>query len=283
VPLFFQLLGHMGASPWEILAQRIVWGAPAGVLFVLWARQGRTALSLFRKPKTLGWLALSAGLIAANWSAFIWAVNSGRVLETSLGYYVLPLLNMAAGAALFGERIDRAGLAAVALAAAGVVLQTAALGRLPIVALFLALTFGGYGIVRKHAPAEAQTGFLIECLLLFLPALAFVFWLQDHGRGSFGHGGSVTWLLVACGPVTAAPLVLFAWAARRVPLSALGFLQFISPTITFGIGVLQGEPLGALRAASFVLIWAGVAVYALAAWGRLRRSLSAAPEGAAAE
>jgi chloramphenicol-sensitive protein RarD len=282
IPLVFQLIGRLGASPWEILAHRIIWGAPTGLAFVLVAGQGRAAAAVLRQPRTLAWLALSSILIAANWITFIWAVNSGRVLETSLGYYILPLFNMAAGAALFGERVDRTDLVAIGLAAAGVALQTAALGHLPLVSLFLALSFGGYGVVRKHAPAEAQTGFLVECLLLALPALALVLWQQDHMIGRFGHDLAVSTWLVACGPITAVPLVLFAWAARRLPLSAMGFLQFIAPTMTFVIGVLQGEPFSLLRGVSFVFIWAGVAVFAVAVLRRNRAAVAAAIEAAEA-
>ena len=266
VPLAFQLLGRMGASPWEILAHRTLWGAPAALAFVLSARQGPAALAVLRQPRTLGWLALSAALIAANWITFIWAVNSGRVLDTSLGYYILPLFNMAAGAVLFGERVDRPGMLAMGLAAAGVGLQAVALGHLPLVSLLLAATFGGYGVVRKRVAAEAQTGLLVECVLLAIPSLAFVLWLAARGSGHFGQGVAVSGWLAACGPITAVPLVLFAWAARRIPLSAMGFLQFISPTITFAIGVAQGEPLNGLRALSFGCIWTGVAVFALGAW-----------------
>lgn len=283
IPLVFQLVGRLGASPWEILAHRTLWGAPAALAFVLWARQGREALAVLRRPRTLGWLALSAALIAANWSLFIWAVNSGRVLETSLGYYILPLLNMAAGAALFGERVDRAGAVSVALAAIGVGLQALALGRLPLVSIALALTFGGYGVVRKRVAAEAQTGLLVECLLLAGPGLAFVLWLDAHGGGHFGHGLATSAWLMALGPLTATPLVLFAWAARRIPLSAMGFLQFIAPTITFAIGVEQGETLGALRALSFAFIWAGVAAFALGAAHKGRAELAAVAESAPAE
>ena len=283
IPLALQLAGRLGASPWEILAYRTLWGAPAALWFVLWARQGRTVLGLRRQPRTLGWLGLSAALIAVNWSTFIWAVNSGRVLETSLGYYILPLINMAAGAVVFGERLDRVDLAAIGLAAAGVTLQALALGQLPLVSLALEVSFGGYGVVRKRVAAEAQTGFLVECLLLAAPGLAFALWLESRGLGHFGHGLAVSAWLAACGPLTALPLVLFAWAARRAPLSAMGFLQFITPTITFAIGVAQGEPFSPLRGASFVLIWAGVAVFALGALRRSRPATAAATEAAAAE
>lgn len=282
VPLLFQLIGRLGASPWEILAHRTLWGAPAALAFVLLARQGRATLGVIRDRRTLGWLTLSAGLIAVNWSIFIWAVNSGRVLETSLGYYILPLINMAAGALIFGERLDRLGVAAIALATLGVALQAAALGHLPLVSLLLAISFGGYGIVRKRVTAEAQTGLLVECALLAIPSAAFVIWLQLHGAGHFGQGLKLSAWLIACGPATAIPLVLFAWAARRIPLSTMGFLQFIAPTMTFAIGIAQGEAFSPLRGVSFALIWAGVAVFALAAWLKSRPELRATAETAAA-
>jgi chloramphenicol-sensitive protein RarD len=283
VPLVFQLLGRMGASSWEILAQRTVWSAPAALALVVWARQGGAARALLREPRTLAWLALSAALIAGNWSTFIWAVNSGRVLETSLGYYILPLITLALGAVFFGERVDRMGWLAVGLAVGGVALQTVALGRLPFVSILLALSFAGYSVVRKSVAAEAQTGLLVESAILAVPGLAYVLWLQSHGQGHFGHGLALSAWLLACGPLTAIPLVLFAWAARRISLSAMGFLQFISPTITFVIGVAQGEPFSVLRGVSFGLIWAGVAVFALAAWRSSRPELVATRESAAAE
>ena len=275
VPLVFQAMGHLGISAWEILASRTVWAVPMALVFVLAAKQGREVLAALRTPRTMGWLALSAALIAANWSIYIWAVNSGRVLETSLGYYINPLLAMAAGALIFNERIDRPGAAAIALAAMGVAIQAIAIGRLPLVSLALALSFGGYGIVRKRVTASAQAGLLIECLLLVGPGLAYVVWLQHEGLGHLGASPAATAWLLACGPITAVPLVLFSWAARRIPLSTLGFLQFIGPTIAFVIGVAQGESFTPLRAASFVFIWGGAAVFALAAWRRSRPELRA--------
>jgi len=223
----------------------------------------------------MAWLGLSALLIGANWSIYIWAVNSGRVLETSLGYYIIPLLAMAAGALLFQEKIDRHGAIAIGVAALGVAIQAIAVGRLPLVSLALALSFGGYGIVRKRVAASAQTGLLIECLLLAGPGLAYVLWLAHSGAGHFGAGPAATTWLLACGPITAVPLVLFSWAARRIRLSTLGFLQFIGPTIGFVIGVMQGETFTPLRAVSFVFIWGGVAVFAYAAWRRSRPELQA--------
>jgi chloramphenicol-sensitive protein RarD len=275
VPLVFQAMGRLGISSWEILANRTVWAVPLALVFVLAARQGGEVLAAFRNPRTMAWLALSALLIAANWSIYIWAVNSGRVLETSLGYYINPLLAMAAGALIFHERIDRLGMLAIGLAALGVVVQAVAIGGLPLVSLALAFSFGGYGIVRKRVAASAQAGLLIECLLLVGPGLAYVLWLQHAGAGHLGANLPATAWLLACGPVTAVPLVLFSWAARRIPLSSLGFLQFIGPSIGFAIGVMQGEAFTPLRAASFLFIWGGAAVFALAAWRRSRPELRA--------
>ena len=280
IPLVFQAMGRLGISPWEILAHRAVWAVPVALLFVGLARQGRQVAGALRTPRVLAWLALSATLIATNWAIYIWAVNSGRVLETSLGYYVTPLINMAAGALIFRERIDRVGAVAIAMAAAGVAVQALALGRLPLVSIALAVSFGGYGIVRKQVKADAQSGLFIECLFLALPGLAYVLWLQHSGAGHLGASLPATAWLLACGPITAVPLVLFAWAARRVPLSLLGFLQFIGPTIAFAIGVLQGEAFTPMRAASFVLIWGGAGVFAWGAWRRLHTLTRAVAETA---
>lgn len=269
VPLAFQVIGRLGVGPWEILAHRILWSAPTALVFVLLARQAGQVASVLRQPRVLALLALSATLITINWIIFIAAVNGGRVLETSLGYYINPLVNMASGALLFRERIDRTGKIAMALAAVGVVIQAFALGHLPLVSIALALSFGGYGIVRKQVAADAQTGLFVECLILAIPSLAFILWLENQGGGhSLGDATTTAWLL-ASGPITAAPLALFAWAARRIPLSAMGFLQFLAPTISFFIGVSQGEAFTPLRAVSFAFIWVGASVFV---WGMWRRS-----------
>ena len=281
-PLFFQALGALHVGPWEIVGHRTLWAAPAALLLVVLASQTAELRSVLRQPRTLMWLALSTVLIGLNWGVFVWAVNSGRTLETSLGYYLNPLLNMAAGAAIFRERLDRLGWAAVALAAVGVVVQGLALGHLPWVSLILAFSFCAYGVVRKRTPVSAQTGLFVECLF-FLPfSLAYVVWLQATGAGRMFDGPLTTALLLLSGPLTAGTLALFAWAARRLPYSTMGFLQFIAPTMTFIIGVAEGEAFTPLRAVSFVFIWAGAAVFAYGAWRKLR-SLKLGPEAALAE
>lgn len=275
VPLVFQAMGRLGISSWEILGNRMVWAVPVALGFVVMTHQGGEVRAIFRNPGAIAWLTLSALLIAANWSIYIWAVNSGRVLETALGYYINPLIGMAAGALLFRERIDRLGYLAIALAATGVIVQAVAVGGLPIVSLALALSFGAYGIVRKRVAVSAQAGLLVECLLLAGFGLAYVIWLQTRGLGHLGASWPATLWLLSCGPFTAVPLVLFAWAVRRIPLSSLGFLQFLGPTTGFIVGVAEGEPMSPLRALSFVFIWGGAVVFGYAAWRRSRPELKA--------
>ncbi|TAL29273.1 MAG: EamA family transporter RarD [Phenylobacterium sp.] len=283
VPLIFQAIGALGVGPWEILAHRIVWSIPTAALFVWLARQGPQAMAVLRQPRTLAWLFLSSLLIATNWVVFIWAVTSGRLLESSLGYYINPLVSMAAGALLFRERIDRIGMAAIALALVGVTVQAIALGHLPWVSLVLAFSFGGYGVVRKQVAADAQTGFLVETLLVGLVAVGYIAWQAGQpGASHFSDPVTAAWL-IACGPITAIPLVLFSWAARRVPLSVMGFMQFLSPTISFVIGLSQGEAFTPLRALSFAFIWGGAAVFLYGAWRRSRSVIVAQKIEAAAE
>jgi chloramphenicol-sensitive protein RarD len=261
LPLAMQAMAGAGAGAWEIMAHRVVWGGLAAGVFVLAARQGGHVLKALREPKTLAVLALSSALIAANWITFIWAASSGRVLQTALGYYTIPLVSVAAGAIVFREKIDGLAKIAIALAVVGVAAQGLALGRLPWVSLVLAASFGGYGIVRKMAPVEAQSGLFIECLMMAGPGLAFIGWLVASGGNHFLDGAAPTFWLIMAGPITAVPLAMFSWAARRLPLSAMGFLQFLAPSIAFIIGVIQGEPFGVLHAVSFACIWTGAAVF----------------------
>jgi chloramphenicol-sensitive protein RarD len=270
-PLLFMALGRAGASSWEIVAHRAMWSAPWAALLVLLAGQGEQVKRAFRQPRTLALLALSAVSIATGWSLYVWAVNHGRNLESSLGYYINPLMNMAAGAVLFRERIDRIGLAAIALAVIGVAIQTVALGHLPVISLVLATTFWIYGLIRRHVDVDGQAGLLIECLFMAGPGIIAVFWLSRAGQGVFGHGLGPSLLMSLVGPVTVFPLALFAWSARRLTLATLGFLQFLSPTVGFTIGVATGEPLTPLRLLSFAFIWAGAAMFAYGAWRASRR------------
>ena len=270
MPLMFQAMGRAGISPAEITGHRALWSVFWAAALVLIAHQWTQVLGILRQPKTLGLLTLSALLIGSNWLIFLIAVNHGHTLEASLGYYINPLMNMLAGTLLFRERISRLGWVAVALAVIGVLFQTLALGHPPIMSLTLALTFCLYSVIRKQVAADAQSGLFIECLILTLPGAAYVAWLQMQGQGHLTTSLSDFTLLLLLGPATVIPLAAFSWSARRIPLSALSFIQFIGPTVQFGIGLANGEPFTSLRAISFAFIWSGVLVFAYGAWKKTR-------------
>lgn len=265
IPLLFQGMGRIGADPFEIMAHRTTWAVLWAAGLVLLARQNRQVLDALRNPRVMGWITVSTLLIAVNWTTYVVAVNSGRTLDASLGYYLNPLLNMAAGAWLFRERISRLGMVAIGLAGVGVTLQAVALGHLPWISLLLAVTFCAYGVIRKRVAVDAQSGLFLECLLLAGPGLIWVLWLAHQGVGRFGTSTEASLWLLLSGPATVLPMALFAWAARRLPLSTMGFLQFLAPTIVFMIGMAQGEAFNWLRGVSFGFIWAGAVVYAIGA------------------
>ncbi|MDK2747311.1 MAG: EamA family transporter RarD [Brevundimonas sp.] len=272
LPLLFMALAAHGFGAPEILAHRAVWSVFVAGLFLLLAGQWGEARRVLATPRTLAWLALSAAMIATNWSLYVFATTHHATLEASLGYYINPLLNMAAGAVLFRERIDRWSAVAIGLAAVGVVIQTIALGHVPIIGLTLAVTFCAYAVIRKRVPASAQTGLFVECLVLLPFGALFLAWLATHGQATgFASPAGLAWALVN-GPATVIPLVLFAWSARRLPLSTIGFIQFLAPTLQFACGVWAGEALTPLRIVSFVFIWAGAGVFAI---GAARRSRAA--------
>ncbi|MCG2665166.1 EamA family transporter RarD [Brevundimonas sp.] len=270
LPLLFMAMAAHGFGAPEILAHRAVWSVFVAGLFLLLAGQWGEAKRVLATPRTLAWLALSAAMIATNWSLYVFATTHHATLEASLGYYINPLLNMAAGAVLFRERIDRWSGLAIGLAAVGVVIQTIALGHVPIIGLTLAVTFCAYAVIRKRVPASAQTGLFVECLVLLPIGALFLAWLATHGQATgFASPAGLAWALVN-GPATVIPLVLFAWSARRLPLSTLGFIQFLAPTLQFACGVWAGEALTPLRIVSFGFIWAGASVFAIGASMRSR-------------
>jgi len=275
MPLLFMGQASAGFDAFEILAHRALWSVVFAGGLVWLAGQSPTVRAALRQPRTLAWLALSTVLIAINWGGYVWATTHGATLEASLGYYINPLLNMVVGLWLFREKIDRWGWVAIGLAAVGVLFQALALGRPPWISLLLAFSFASYGIIRKRVPIEAQAGLLIECLFLVPFGIAWVVWLAWTGQGvAFDDPTHLGWAMLN-GPVTVLPLALFAWSARRLPLSTLGFVQFLAPTLQFAIGVWSGEALTPLRIASFAFIWTGAAVFAAAAWYRSRAARQA--------
>ncbi|MDP2765684.1 MAG: EamA family transporter RarD, partial [Brevundimonas sp.] len=219
MPLLFMAQAGLGFDSLEILAHRALWAVAVAGLLVLLAGQGGQVRSALTNPKTLGWLSLSTLLIGFNWGLYVWATTHGATLEASLGYYINPLLNMVVGLWLYREKIDKWGWVAIGLAAVGVAFQTAALGRPTWNSIFLAITFASYGVIRKRVPIDAQAGLLVECLLLVPFGLAWVLWLQHTGAGVAFESPTNTFWALANGPATVLPLALFAWSARRLPLS----------------------------------------------------------------
>jgi chloramphenicol-sensitive protein RarD len=277
MPLYWHVLKAVPAL--QILLHRIVWSTLLVGAFLFW-RNGRGWLrAALARPRVAGLLAASGLLIGANWGLYIWAVNNGHVVESSLGYFINPLLNVLLGVVLLRERLTRPQWASVGVAAIGVLWLTVRFGQLPWIALALAGTFALYGLIRKIAAVDAMAGLAIEGGYLVLPALAVLGWSELHGAGGFlalngpGYGALFDVMLVASGALTALPLIGFAYAVRRVPLSAIGLLQYISPTLQFLIGVLAfHEPFDRDRAIGFAFIWLALAMFASHGVWRARRT-----------
>ena len=270
-PLLFHAMAQQGASAWEIVGWRLAFAIPVALALVVGTGRLAALAALVRQPRVVLLLAVSAIFIALNWMVYVWAVNAGQTLSASLGYYINPLLNAALGAVLFREKISRAGYAAFALAALGVGIQAFSVGANPWIPVVLAASFSIYGVVRRQVKADAQTGLLVECLILSPVAIGGLVWLHHHGGLRFGQGWDVSLLLMVGGPVTVAPLALFAYAARRLPFNVVGFTQFITPTLQFGCGLLLGERLTIVRVVSFAFIWIGAGVFAMDLAMRIRR------------
>jgi chloramphenicol-sensitive protein RarD len=262
--------------PLQILAHRMIWSL-LFLLIVLTVRRQWGWLGLARRPRVLGVFVASACLLSVNWLIYIWSVNNGHVIEASLGYFINPLVNIMFGYVLLKERLRRTQWLAIAVAALGVAWLTWQAGKVPWIALALASSFGGYGLMRKTAPLGALEGLSFETMVLFPLAAAYVVWLTVHGQNAFldTPSNGTRALLMAAGPITAIPLLLFASGARRIPLSVLGLLQYLSPTLQFLLGVwLFREGFTADRLVGFVLIWSALALFALE--GVLNRPQAAA-------
>ena len=262
-PLYWPLLEP--AQPAEILAHRVVWSlVVVGVLLAVRRRFGRLR-DLTRRPRALGGLAVAAVLIAVNWGTYIYGVNTGHVVEASLGYFINPLVTVLLGVVLLRERLRRAQWAAVGVASVAVAVLTLDYGRPPWIALILAFSFGFYGLVKKTVAAGAVEGLAVESAVLLLPALGYLLLLAQSGDGTFGTAGvGEALLLASSGVVTAVPLLLFAAAATRIPLTTLGLLQYLAPVLQFLFGVaLYHEPMPPARLAGFALVWLALVVFSL--------------------
>lgn len=276
MPLYWHLLKAVPSL--QIVLHRVAWGTVT-VCAWLWWKQGRGWVAqALRQPRAAAMLAVSGLLIAFNWSLYIWAVNAGHVIETSLGYFINPLVNVVLGVALLHERLNRTQWVAVGIAALGVLWLTFNYGSFPWIALLLAGSFALYGLVRKLVAVDAVAGLGVENLYLFLPALAWLGWIEAHGGAIASGAGVGTVALLAFGGVlTVLPLVGFAYGVRRIPYSTVGLLQYIAPTLQLLCGILFfREPFGADRAIGFACIWAALAAYAFDGWRRARRMVAAA-------
>ena len=262
-PAYWHLLKAVPSM--QIMAHRVVWSAVLVVGWLLWRQGWDWWRTIAARPRMLAALALSGAVIAFNWGLYIWAVNAGHVVETSLGYFINPLVTVALGVVVLRERLRRPQWIAVACAAAGVAWLTWSAGSPPWIALGLAGSFALYGLVRKLVPVDAVAGLGVESLFMFLPALAYVLWAEaGHGGGFIGGWSLGTQLLlVFSGVVSAVPLVAFAYGVRRIPLSLVGLLQYIGPTLQLLLGVwFFREPFTAVHALGFGAIWLGLAIFA---------------------
>lgn len=262
LPLYLILVRVV--PPVEFVAWRIVWTLPLCLVIAAYRHQLAEIGAALRSPRILATLVLSAALIGINWLVYIWAIQAGEVYAASLGYYINPLVNVLLGTVLLGERLSRRGWTAVGIAAAAIMLLLlgGAITTLWI-SLTLALSFGTYGLLRKRVPVGALPGLTIESLLLLAPALGIAAWYAaGPAQSSFGHDPQLSALIVLGGAVTAIPLWLFAVAARRMPYSMLGFVQFLAPTIVFVLGLtVFDKPLLPAQLAAFVAIWIAIAVF----------------------
>ncbi len=269
LPLYLQQLG--GMDPGVVLAQRIVWAFPTALVAAFALGQSPEIAAALRDRRIRAALSLSACLIGLNWAVYVWAVAEHRVVEASLGYFLTPLANVAFGVALLGERLRRMQAAALALAACGVLVQALTAGAPPWLGLVLCASFATYGYVRKTTNVGAAAGMTVESLILFAPALGLMAFLAARGAPLAPETGLGLALVLGLGPATVLPLALFAFAARRLPLTALGLLQYLAPTLQFLIGVAAGEPVSQGRLAGFALIWAGLLFYTVDALTVARR------------
>lgn len=276
MPLYWHLLKAVPSL--QIVLHRIVWSAVLVVGWLCWTQGARWFRDAVARPRVAWMLAASGVLIAFNWSLYIWAVNAGHVIESSLGYFINPLLNVLIGVLFLRERLRIAQWVSVGIAALGVLWLTFNYGSFPWIALALAGSFALYGLLRKLAAVESVPGLGIESVYLFVPALAALLWSEASGEGGFagGYGAWLDLLLVFGGALTALPLIGFAYAVRRIPLSTVGLMQYLAPTLQFVCGVFVfAEPFDRDRAIGFAFIWAALAIFA--ADGLLRSRRSAVP------
>jgi len=273
VPIFYKSLQTVSA--WEVLAHRVIWSVPVLLIFLA-IRDGKSFWRKLRLPMaSIAWLVLSGLVISLNWLVFVWAVANDHILDTSLGYFGTPLVNVLLGYLILKERLTRPQVIAVVVAAAGTVYLAWFLGKAPWIAITLAISFGVYGLLRKRLSVGPMLGLLWETSLMFLPALAYLLWLSSQSGSQFMNASSsINLLLISSGVVTVLPLIWFNMAAQKLPLSILGFFQYIGPSMSFLIAVLlYGEQFTQGHAVAFGCIWLALALVSIEPFRRARRRL----------
>ncbi len=269
-PIYFKLTAAVPTP--EILAHRIIWSVPFGFLILIWRHQITAVFQALREAKKLLWLTAAALALSANWGVYIWSIQNDQIFQSSLGYYINPLIYVLVGVVFFKERLSRLQTLAIVLAFIGVAVLTLHGRQLPIIALFLAISFTIYGVIRKQIDIGAMPGLFIETLVLSLPAIIYVLWLGAHDQLVFVRADMpLKTLLILAGPITVLPLLAFAIAARRLRLSTLGILQYIGPTLQFVCGLYYGETFTQAHAICFGCIWLAAIIFSYE--GRRHKSL----------
>lgn len=272
LPFYMKALAHVPA--WEVLAHRIFWSVPVAGLVVWWQGQAGAALRALATPRTLGMVLLTASLVSVNWGTYVWSIGVGRAVEAALGYYINPLFSILLAAVLIGERLTRAQVFAIVLAALAVALLAWEAGGVPWVSLVLPVSWGFYAYFKRTLPVEPTQGFLLEVTLLAPPSLVLFGWLERQGASHFLETGTTdTLLLLGTGLVTAVPLMLYAVGAKRLRLSTIAIMQYSVPTMIFLIAVFVfHEPFGLPKLAAFGLIWTALVIYTWSQIAAARRS-----------
>ena len=264
LPLYLHMVGHI--PPLEVVAHRVIWSLPiAGVVLIVIGRTAEVRKAI-TTPSMLGMACVTAGFVTINWLIYVYAIGTGRALESALGYYINPLISVVIGALLLGERMRLPQMIAVGLAAVAVAILAYGAGGLPWISLGLALSWGFYAYFRKTLPIGPNQGFFLEVLILAPAALGYIIYLEASGQGHFFNGvaNNDTWLLMFSGVATAVPLMIYANGAKLLKLSTIGIMQYIAPTIVFGIAVfIFHEPFGLSKLIAFCLIWVALAIYSL--------------------
>jgi chloramphenicol-sensitive protein RarD len=259
LPLYWKLVEEAGA--YEILAHRGIWSLLICISLLALRKQLKSAYVMVRSSRTLSLLFLASGLLTINWGVYIWSVTVNRVVEAALGYYITPLINVTFGVLLLREKLRPSQWIAVALAAAGVVILTLGYGSLPWIALVLAISWGSYSLIKKSLNLGALETLSLETLFAFLPNLVFLFIIQGNGSAEFGSTWTISLLLFGAGAATVIPLLLFNGSTTRLPLSTVGLLQYITPTIMFFIGIfINNEDISMTKVIGFAFIWLALAV-----------------------